>query len=65
MSYAVLCGLAAFAFAGTVIQWVWIWVLIKKLFSVEEKLYCELAKFAQQIPANHAKNAGYDAAPKV
>lgn len=65
MSYAVLCGLAAFAFAGTIIQWVWIWVLIKKLFSVEEKLYCELAKFAQQIPTNHAKNAGYDAAPKV
>lgn len=65
MSYAVLCGLAAFAFAGTVIQWVWIWVLIKKLFSVEEKLYCELVKFAQQIPADHAKNAGYDAAPKV
>lgn len=65
MSYAVLCGLAAFAFAGTVIQWVWIWVLIKKLFSVEEKLYCELAKFAQQIPANHAKNAGYNATPKI
>ena len=37
MSYAVLCGLAAFAFAATVIQWVWIWVLIKKLFSVEGK----------------------------
>ena len=65
MSYAVLCGLAAFAFAGTVIQWVWIWVLIKKLFSVEAKLYCELAKFAQQIPADHAKNAGYDSDPKV
>lgn len=65
MSYAVLCGLIAFAFVGTVIQWVWIWVLIKKLSFLEERLYSELAKLSQQIPANHAKNAGYDAAPKV
>lgn len=65
MSYAVLCGLIVFAFVGTVIQWVWIWVLIKKLSFLEERLYSELAKFAQQIPANHAKNAGYDATPKV
>lgn len=65
MSYAVLCGLVAFAFVGTVIQWVWIWGLIKKLSFVEEKLYSELAKFAQQIPANHAKNTAYNATPKV
>lgn len=65
MSYAVLCGLTAFAVVGTVIQWVWIWVLIKKVFSVEERLYCELAKLSQQIPTNHAKNAGYNATPKI
>lgn len=65
MSYAVLCGLVAFAFVGTVIQWVWIWGLIKKLSSVEEILYRELAKLAQQIPTNHAKNAGYNATPKI
>lgn len=65
MSYAVLCGLTAFSVVGTVIQWVWIWVLIKKVFSVEERLYCELAKFAQQIPADRAKNAVYDDDPKV
>lgn len=65
MSYAVLCGLAAFAFVGTIIQWAWIWALIKKQFTAEEKLYCELAKFAQQIPANRAKNASCDADPEV
>lgn len=65
MSYAVLCGLSAFAFIGTVIQWAWIWVLIKKLSFLEERLYSELAKLSQQIPTNHAKNAGYNATPKI
>lgn len=65
MNNAVLYALIAFAFAGTVIQWVWIWALIKKLSFLEERLYSELAKFAQQIPANHAKNAAYNAAPKI
>lgn len=65
MSYAILCGLVAFAFVCTVIQWVWIWWLIKKLSSVEEMLYREIAKLSKQIPANHAKNAGYNTAPKV
>lgn len=65
MNNDVLYALIAFVFAGTVIQWTWIWALLKKLSFLEERLYSELAKFAQQIPANHAKNTGYDAAPKV
>lgn len=65
MSNAVLYGLVFFAFAGTVMQWAWIWTLLKKVSALETKLYCELAKFPNQIPADHAKNAGYDSAPKV
>lgn len=65
MNDPILCGLLMFAVAGTILQWCWIWHFIKRISEVEEKYLRELAKLSEQIPADHAKDACHDAAPKV
>lgn len=65
MNDPILCGLLMFAVVGTILQWCWIWHFIKRISEVEEKYLRELTKLSEQIPADHAKHACHDAAPKV
>lgn len=65
MNKPVLYGLLMFAVAGTALQWFWVWHFIKRISEIEEKFLRELAILSEQIPADHAKHACHDTAPKV
>lgn len=61
MNQSIICALLLFAVAGTIIQWAWIWHLIKRTIAVEQAL----AILTQKIPADHAKDTGADSAPEI